>query len=141
MLKAMELTGNASSVHGEGRAAHQLLDESRETIAREIGVIAPMVIFTSGGSEANNLAIKGAEAMVVRDRLALRPQIHGGGQELRRRAGTENLPAIAGFAAAAAEKRMEIKALRDRLEVELEDVTIFGLGTERLHNTTCFGAA
>src|SRR5260221_14085749 len=61
MLKATELTGNASSVHGEGRAAHQLLDESRETIARELGVIAPMVIFTSGGSEANNLAIKGVE--------------------------------------------------------------------------------
>ena len=60
MLAAMELGGNASSVHGEGRAARQLLDDARETIASAIGAIAAMAVFTSGGSEANNLAIKGA---------------------------------------------------------------------------------
>ena len=46
----------------------------------------------------------GAGALVVRDGLALEPLIHGGGQELRRRAGTENLVAIAGFGAVANEK-------------------------------------
>ena len=40
--------------------ARKLLDDARETIAREIGVIAPMISFTSGGTEANNLAIKSA---------------------------------------------------------------------------------
>ena len=60
MLAAMDITGNASSVHGEGRAAHKLIDEAREAISGALGVIAPMVVFTSGGSEANNLAIKGA---------------------------------------------------------------------------------
>ena len=60
MLAALELSGNASSIHGEGRQAHALLDEARETVAREVGAIAPMVVFTSGGSEANNLALKGA---------------------------------------------------------------------------------
>src|SRR6185436_2075894 len=60
MRSAMDVDGNASSVHREGRAAHKLLDDSREAIARELGVIAPMIIFTSGGSEANNMAIKHA---------------------------------------------------------------------------------
>ena len=45
---------------GKGYDFTQRLDDSRETIAREIGVIAPMISFTSGGSEANNLAIKNA---------------------------------------------------------------------------------
>ncbi|MCB1434062.1 MAG: aminotransferase class V-fold PLP-dependent enzyme, partial [Alphaproteobacteria bacterium] len=53
MLRALDLTGNASSVHAEGRAARKLLDESRDAVARAVGVIAPMVVFTSGGSEAN----------------------------------------------------------------------------------------
>lgn len=256
MLQAMDAVGNASSVHAEGRAAHALLDAARDKVARALGVIAPMVVFTSGGSEANNLAIKGvaverlilshiehpsvleaakasgrnvelipvtedgvidlealrfmlpgpralvsvmlannetgvvqplrevvgltrehgalvhadavqamgkvpvnfgllgvdlltvsahklggpvgAGALVVRDGLALDPLIHGGGQELRRRAGTENLAAIAGFAAIAAESLQDIKSLRDRLEAALEDVTVFGANAPRLPNTTCF---
>ena len=60
MRAAMDVDGNASSVHREGRAARKLLDDSREAIARELGVIAPMITFTSGGSEANNIAIKNA---------------------------------------------------------------------------------
>jgi len=60
MAAAMEVTGNASSVHGEGRAARQLIDDAREQVARAVGVIAPMVVFTSGGSEANNMVLKGA---------------------------------------------------------------------------------
>ena len=43
----------------------------------------------------------GAGALVIRDGLAVEPLIHGGGQELRRRAGTENLVALAGFGAVA----------------------------------------
>lgn len=257
MLSALELQGNASSVHAEGRRAHAMLDDARETIARALGAIAPMVVFTSGGGEANNLAIKGtpaarlivsavehpsvleaakatgkpvdilpvdgegivdlaalerllasgpralvavmlannetgviepvrdvaalahrhgalvhcdavqalgkitvnfgllgvdslsvsahklggplgAGALVVRDGLALEPLLHGGGQELRRRAGTENIAAIMGFAAAIGEKRLEIKALRDHLESRLEGAAIFGAAVERLPNTTCF---
>lgn len=256
MLAALELSGNASSLHAEGRRAHALLDDAREIIARALGAIAPMVVFTSGGSEANNLALKGAPverlivssvehpsvleaakasgrpvdmipvdgrgvvdlsalerlletgpkalvsvmlannetgviaplrdvtalahehgalvhsdavqavgkltvnfgllgidllsvsahklggpmgagALLVRDGLVLDPLIHGGGQELRRRAGTENLAAIAGFAAAIQEKRLEIETLRDHLEDGLEGAVIFGAGAERLANTSC----
>jgi cysteine desulfurase len=257
MLSALELTGNASSIHAEGRRAHALLDEARDDVARAVGAIAPMVVFTTGGSEANNLALKGAPvervsvsaiehpsvleaaqgtgkevdilpvdgeglvdlealerllisgpktlisvmlannetgviepiaeiaglahaqgalvhtdavqalgkipvnfgllgadlvslsahklggpmgagALIIRDGLALDPLIHGGGQELRRRAGTENLAAIAGFAAAIDEKRLEIKALRDHLESGLEGAVVFGGKAERLPNTSCF---
>jgi cysteine desulfurase len=59
MLAALNTTGNPSSVHGEGRAARKLLDDAREAIAGALGAIAPMVVFTSGGSEANNLALRG----------------------------------------------------------------------------------
>lgn len=256
MLAAMDVTGNASSVHNEGRAARQIIDDAREVIARELGVIAPMVVFTSGGSEANNLALKGVNvdrllvsaiehpsvleaakasgkrvemipvtpdgmvdldalrsmlpgpralvsvmlannetgvvqplpeiaalaheqgallhtdavqafgkvpvnfgllgsdmmtisahklggpmgigALIIRDGLPVQPLIHGGGQELRRRAGTENVVAIAGFAAASSDMNRNINTLRDRLETELEDATVFGQKVARLPNTTCF---
>ncbi len=256
MLRAFDAAGNASSVHAEGRAARGLLDEARENVARAVGVIAPMVVFTSGGSEANNLALKGsgverllvsavehpsvieaakacgrpyelipvdgdgiveldalanmlqgpralvsvmmannetgvlqpvreivslaarhgalvhtdavqalgkvpvnfgllgvdlmtlsahklggpvgAGALVVRDGIALEPLIHGGGQELRRRAGTETLAAVAGFGAVASQSISNINVLRDRLESELEDAVIFGRSAPRLSNTTCF---
>ena len=60
MTLAMDCTGNASSVHAEGRAARQVMDDARQQVARAVGVIAPMVVFTSGGSEANNMVLKGA---------------------------------------------------------------------------------
>ena len=80
----------------------------------------------------------GAGALVIRDGLAIEPLIHGGGQELRRRAGTENLLSAAGFAAVAAENFNFIKALRDELEAALEHAVIFGAGAHRLPNTSCF---
>ena len=253
MLAAMERCGNASSVHGEGRAARALLDDARGQVARAVGVIPPMVVFTSGGSEANTMALKGAPverlivsavehpsvleaakasgkpveilpvdgngvadlaalekllkgpkalvsvmlannetgviqpvaeiarlseghllhtdavqalgkipvnfgllgagmmtlsahklggpvgagALVVRDGLAIAPLIHGGGQELRRRAGTENLVSLAGFGAVAG-ARADVKPLRDRLEAALDGAVIFGKDVARLPNTTCF---
>ncbi len=258
MLAAMDVTGNASSVHNEGRGARKIVDDARETIAAELRAISPMVVVTSGGSEANNLAIKGvavdrllvsaiehpsvleaakasrkpveimpvtsegvidldalrsmlpgpktllsvmlannetgviqplreiavlarqhdalvhtdavqavgkipvnfgllgvdmmtvsahklggptgAGALIIRDGLPLEPLIHGGGQELHRRAGTENVAAIAGFAAALSRKQEDIKDLRDKLEAELENALVFGRKADRLPNTTCFAA-
>lgn len=257
MLAALDLHGNASSIHAEGRRAHALIDDARHSLAGAMGALPALVVFTSGGSEANNMVLKGAPAerlivsaiehpsvleaakasgksveilpvngdgvvelealermlasgpralvsvmlannetgviepvrdvvalaqkhgalvhtdavqalgkiavnfallgadflsvsahkfggpqgvgaLFVRDGLALDPLIHGGGQELRRRAGTENIAAIAGFAAAIEEKRLEIRQLRDHLESSLEDAVIFGRTVERLPNTTCF---
>ena len=54
---ALELTGNASSVHGEGRAARNGIEQAREQVAALAGAEARNVIFTSGGTEANALAL------------------------------------------------------------------------------------
>jgi cysteine desulfurase len=261
MLSAFAV-GNASSIHAEGRNARAFLDGAREEIAQALGVLPQMIVFTSSGTEANNLALKGvpverlilsriehpsvieagkaanlpvewipvdrsgricletleeilkrstlpslvsvmlvnnetgvvqpvrqvaelarshnvlvhtdavqalgrmpvnfgilgvdlmtisahkiggpmgAAALVLREGLDMRTQLNGGGQELRRRAGTENVAAIAGFAAALAEGISDTEFLRDRLDSELEqvspDIQIFGREAERVGNTTCF---
>jgi cysteine desulfurase len=55
-----EQFGNASSLHGFGRRARAGLDEAHESVARSLGATPREIVFTSGGTEANNLAIKGA---------------------------------------------------------------------------------
>ena len=51
--------GNASSVHAFGREARKAVDESREKVAALIGAAANEIYFTSGGTESDNLALKG----------------------------------------------------------------------------------
>jgi len=51
--------GNASSLHASGRRARRRVEESRETIAQALGCRPGEVVFTSGGTEADNLAVKG----------------------------------------------------------------------------------
>jgi len=284
VLSAMDLAGNASSVHGEGRAARAVIEDAREQVARLVGAQTAQVVFTSGGTESNVLALspewlgklhscdaskahlltsaiehpsvyqgggfpseritrlpvtadgvtdldaarekiaaaacgapfmvsvmsannetgaiqpiaelgeivraaggvlhcdavqsagrvpldvaalgadlvsvsahkfggpKGAGALIVaRDELHNpAPVIHGGGQERGRRAGTENVVAIAGFGAAAEAARREletgggigvVRPLRDRLESALKrvapDAWIAAENAPRLPNTTC----
>jgi cysteine desulfurase len=256
MLDAMEVSGNASSVHTEGRKAHKLMDDARETLAFNLGCLPQMITFTGGGTEANNMALRGLDvdrilisavehdsvraaakasgqtveiipvdkfgrveiaalekmlngpkalvsvmmannetgvvqpvqdivqltakagglshidavqgfgkrpvnfgligcdlmtvgahkvggptgigALIIRDGLVVEPLLNGGGQELRRRAGTENLIAIAGFAAAAKAAQLDTYELNYTLEAALEGSVIFSDGVERLCNTTCF---
>lgn len=57
-----EQHGNASSRHEYGRAARRAVDEARQQVAAAVGAHATEVVFTSGGSEANNLFLKGAAA-------------------------------------------------------------------------------
>jgi cysteine desulfurase len=92
---------------------------------------------------------KGIGALVVGDDIGLTPLLRGGGQELGRRAGTENVVGIAGFGAAAVSvpallaATPHIKQLRERLESGLRgrnDVLVFGLDAPRLPNTVLFGA-
>ncbi|HQY98042.1 MAG TPA: cysteine desulfurase family protein [Phycicoccus sp.] len=59
---ALARVGNPSSLHSSGRAARALVEESREQIAELLGARPSEVIFTSGGTEADNLAIKGTLA-------------------------------------------------------------------------------
>ena len=67
MLAAFDLAGNASSIHGEGRAARAMIEEARRHVAALVGAKAKNVIFTSGGTEAAN--------------LALTPHLHVGGED------------------------------------------------------------
>jgi cysteine desulfurase len=263
VARALALTGNPSSIHGPGRTTRRLLEDSRDAIAALTGAASDGVIFTSGATEANALALSGwqrpvilasavehasiAEGAVSRfvpvdrhgvidlavlgqmlaeteqpvllalmlannetgviqpvaeaakiakvhgalvhcdavqaagrlpidirllgvDSLALSahkmggaPGIgalvladgqadlqalwKGGGQERKRRSGTENVPGIAGFAAvarlAAAEiaRQPKLAVLRDRLESDVKRLmptaVIFSEGANRLGNTSC----
>jgi cysteine desulfurase len=83
---------------------------------------------------------KGVGALIIRDGLVVEPLMVGGGQELRRRAGTENVVAIAGFGALADEPLLETRDLTDKLVAGLGEAVVFSDRVERLSNTTCFAS-
>jgi cysteine desulfurase len=60
MTRELTRVGNASSLHASGRSARRIVEESREVIAALVGAKPAEVIFTGGGTESDNLAIKGA---------------------------------------------------------------------------------
>ncbi|MFI5073435.1 MAG: aminotransferase class V-fold PLP-dependent enzyme, partial [Actinomycetales bacterium] len=62
MTEQLGRTGNASSLHTSGRLARRVVEESRETIAGAIGCRPSEVVFTSGGTESDNLAVQGTYA-------------------------------------------------------------------------------
>ncbi len=57
VLRALDVLGNASSVHAEGRAAHRLIEDSRAEVAALAGGDPKLVTFTSGGTEANDTVL------------------------------------------------------------------------------------
>jgi cysteine desulfurase len=59
MAEQLASVGNASSLHASGRAARRVVEESRERIARALNARPSEVVFTAGGTEADNLAVKG----------------------------------------------------------------------------------
>lgn len=99
---------------------------------------------------------KGAGALLMmHESIFPDPLIRGGGQENLLRSGTENVAAIAGFGAAAViadqnlDQATQIKAMRDHIEVGIEEISrqssnntplpiVFGIGQPRLPNTSCF---
>lgn len=242
MLDALDVTGNPSSVHAEGRAAKSLLERSRATLAAALGAEGADIVFTSGATEAAALACAGRDllgagvehdavrawitetlpvddagrvrvdapatstlqlansetgvvqslpeglavcdmtqgfgklpvafnwlgcdmaivsahkiggprgvgALVLRKGLDVTAGLRGGGQEMGRRAGTENLAGIAGFAAAAEAAARDLAAgvwdavaeRRDALEARLAEAApeliFMGQGAPRLPNTSNF---
>ncbi|HBD89654.1 MAG: aminotransferase [Rhodobacteraceae bacterium GWE1_64_9] len=241
MVAAMDLVGNPSSVHAEGRAAKSLLEKARGQIAAALGADGADIVFTSGATEAAALACagrglmcadveheavsawcdaslpvdqsgrvavddpartalqlansetgilqdlpqglavtdltqgfgklafafnwlgadmglvsahklggpKGIGALVIRQGLDVAAQLKGGGQEMGRRAGTENLIGIAGFAAAAVAAQRDLAAgvwervsgirniLESALSAEANGTISVGKGGARLPNTLC----
>ena len=65
MLSALELTGNAASVHAEGRRARALIEEARADVARLVGAKPGEIVFTSGATEANNWVLRAGWASIT----------------------------------------------------------------------------
>jgi cysteine desulfurase len=59
MTAHLTVTGNASALHSAGRRARRTVEEARETLAAALGARPSEVVFTGGGTEADNLAVKG----------------------------------------------------------------------------------
>lgn len=138
----------AAIVHARGGLLHSDAAQAPGRIPVDVRTLGVDLLTVSshkiGGPQ-------GAAALYIRDGLTLAPLLKGGGQEARRRAGTENVAAIAGFGVAA---RMaagdtgfgaRMAELRDEMEARLAaiapDLTIHGRDVPRLGNTSCFGAA
>src|SRR5690349_15371639 len=59
MAEAWDLSGNPSSIHAEGRRARRLMEDARAAVAGAVGALPRNVVFTSGGTEANAMALVG----------------------------------------------------------------------------------
>lgn len=132
----------AAIVHAAGGLLHV-------DAVQALGKIA--VDFRALGADSMSLSAHklggpaGVGALVVREGLGLRPLLSGGGQEMRRRAGTENLAGIVGFGAAVAladpAEMAEAGRLRALIEDEIRaaapEAVIFSAGAARLPNTLC----
>jgi cysteine desulfurase len=88
MAHALEVGGNPSSIHAAGRAARALVEQAREQVAALIAAPSSTVVFTSGGTEANALAIESAVAAGAR-RLIVSAIEHDSVQETSRVLGVE----------------------------------------------------
>lgn len=111
MADAMAAVGNPSSVHAEGRRAHARLERAREAVAALIGAGAPELLFTSGGTEANALALRGSG----RRRFLVSAGEHASVLEALPEA--ERLPLDASG-------RVEITSLREALAAEIEPALV-----------------
>jgi cysteine desulfurase len=128
MTAHLREVGNASSLHASGRRARRVVEESRETVAQALGCRPGEVVFTSGGTEADNLAVKGlywsrrdadprrtrilataVEHHAVLDALAWLEEHEGADVEL--------LPVDR-------DGRLEVDALREAVEREPESVAL-----------------
>lgn len=242
MIAAMDVVGNPSSVHAEGRAAKALVEKARAQVAAALGAEGADIVFTSGATEAAALALagrgiacagvehdavrawctedlkvdeggrvamddparaalqiansetgvvqdlpeglavsdltqgfgklpmafnwlgcemglvsahklggpKGVGALVVRRGLDVAAQLRGGGQEMGRRAGTENILGIVGFGAAAEAAARELASgawdevsrirniLDSAIATEAKTTIIVGKSGPRLPNTSCY---
>ncbi len=114
VAEALTECGNASSVHGFGRAARQRLEAARQAVARLAGARPRDLVFTSGGTEANTLALTGCG----RRRLLVSAGEHESVLAVDPRA--ERLPLCA-------DGRIDLAALRGALDA---DVDSNGVGSE-----------
>ena len=77
---ALDVTGNPSSVHSAGRAARRLIEDARDKVAALVGVTSRDVVFTSGGTEANMLALTPALGEALLISAIEHPSVRSGGR-------------------------------------------------------------
>jgi cysteine desulfurase len=115
---AMDLVGNPSSVHGDGRAARRVIETARADVAALVGTDARNVIFTSGGTEANALAlspaIETAHGKAPRDGLLISAIEHPSVRAGARLAVAAEFPVDAEGVADLAGLEQQLAALRQR---------------------------
>lgn len=75
-VQALSLYGNPSSVHQPGRDARHALDTARRQFADALGVRSEQIVFTSGGSEANNLVLRGVAESQTKPLMVANPTEH-----------------------------------------------------------------
>ncbi|MFA5950740.1 MAG: cysteine desulfurase family protein [Hyphomicrobium sp.] len=155
LLLALQLANNETGVIQDVARAAALGAEHRFSLHTDaVQAAGRMVVdFRSLGATTLSLSAhklggpKGVGALVIRDGYELPALIPGGGQERRRRAGTENVAAIAGFGSAAKaalaelDQMSRVAAMRDGLEAEVVRLTpeavCIGSDAPRLPNTSC----
>src|ERR1044071_4057413 len=77
---ALDVTGNPSSVHASGRVARRLVEDAREKVAALVGASARDVVFTSGGTEANMLALTPLLGAALLVSAIEHPSVRSGGR-------------------------------------------------------------
>jgi cysteine desulfurase len=132
----------ARIVHAHGHLLHSDAAQAPGRIPVDVGALGVDLMTLSAHKMGGP---QGAGALYIRDGLTLAPLLRGGGQEGRRRGGTENVAAIVGFGVAAdlAAECPDLTGLRDDLEERLAatapEMSIHGGLAPRLGNTSCFG--
>ena len=138
------VTEASQIVHEAGGLLHTDAVQAAGRVPLDIGAIGADMLSLSAHKIGGP---KGVGALVLREGVSVEPLLKGGGQERRRRAGTENVPGIVGFgvaaelAAADLAKAPEVARLRDELETGAlsvaPDAVVISARVPRLPNTTC----
>jgi cysteine desulfurase len=129
-----DIAAIAAIVHQAGALIHVDAVQAYKKIPVNFGLLGADLLTIAAHKMGGP---QGIGALVVRDGLVIEPLLTGGGQELRRRAGTENIAAIAGFGALAEEPMLETQSLLQKLEQGLRDAVVFSGEATRLPNTSC----
>lgn len=120
--------GNASSLHRYGRLARSAIERAREQLAAAVNAHADQVVFTSGGSEANNLVIKGVAGRQPPAAMAIsaveHPSLREPALALRRQGWrVEEIPVDF-------QGRVQVQALRDMLDEDMRLVSVMAANNE-----------